>query len=411
MNLQASFEGVQIAIDSLRADRVRAFLTILGIGIGVATVTGMGAIMNGVQSGINADMEAIGPRNFVVTRFDRTQVTLVTHGPAWRGTPKMKMSEVAQLAELPSVGSVTPATFATVTARAGSRELTGISVQAMGNEWTGYTLGDFVEGHNYLPSDVQRAAPVAVITEELAKQAFGEGRPAVGRQLRLNGDLFTVVGVYRPKPNFFQGGTPTWVAVPTTSALKYLQADDNFLEFWVVPAPGYTQAQAMDEVTVAMRVMRRLKPNQDNNFALIRQEAFADLLGKVTSAIRLVMMVLSSIGLMVGGVGVVGIMLISVTERTREIGVRKALGARRGEILWQFIVEAITLTFIGGVFGLMFGGGGALLLAKLTPVPASVPFGSIVVALAMAVCTGIAAGIYPAAKAARMDPVVALRYE
>jgi putative ABC transport system permease protein len=411
MNLQASFEGVQIAIDALRSDKVRAFLTILGIGIGVATVTGMGAIMNGVQGGINADMEAIGPQNFVVSRFDRTKITVSAGKPPWEGTPKMQMSEVAPLAELPSVYSVTPATFATVTARAGAREIAGVSVQAMGHEWTSYTLGDFLEGRNYLPSDEQRAAPVAVITEEVARRAFGEGRSAAGRQLRLDGDLFTVLGVYRPKPNLFQGGKPMWVAVPATSGLKYLPVDDEFLEFWVVPAPGYTQAQAMDEVTLAMRTIRRLKPNQDNNFALIRQEAFVDLLGKITGAIRLVMMVLSSIGLMVGGVGVVGIMLISVTERTREIGVRKALGARRGEILWQFMVEAITVTFIGGVFGLLFGGGGALLLSKLTPVPATVPFTSVVVALGMAVLTGIAAGIYPAAKAARMDPVVALRYE
>ena len=411
MNLQATFEGVKIAIVSLRSDKVRAFLTILGIGIGVATVTGMGAIMNGVQGGINADLEAIGPRNFVVTRIDRTKITLVSTGKPWEGTPKMKMSEVARLVALPSVASVTPATSATVTARVGSRELSGITVQAMGAEWTGYTLGDFVEGRNYLPSEEGRAAPVAVITEEVARRAFGEGRPAVGRQLRLDGDLFTVLGVYRPKPNLFEGGKPIWVAVPTTSALKYLHADDEFLEFWVVPAPGYSQARAMDEVTVAMRVMRRLKPSQDNNFALIRQEAFVDLLGNVTGAIRLVMMVLSSIGLMVGGVGVVGIMLISVTERTREIGVRKALGARRGEILWQFMVEAVTVTFIGGMCGLMFGGGGALLLSKLTPVPASVPLMSVVVALGMAVLTGIAAGIYPAAKAARMDPVVALRHE
>jgi putative ABC transport system permease protein len=233
----------------------------------------------------------------------------------------------------------------------------------------------------------------------------------VGRQLRLDGALFTVLGVYRPKPNLFQGGKPIWVAVPTTSALKYLSANDDFLEFWIVPAPGVSQARAMDEVTLAMRVMRRLKPSEDNNFALIRQEAFADLIGKITGAISMVMLVLSSIGLMVGGVGVVGIMLISVTERTREIGVRKALGARRGEILWQFMVEAVTVTFIGGMCGLIVGAGGALLLAKLSPVPASVPFTSIVVALGAAVLTGVLAGIYPAAKAARMDPVVALRYE
>ncbi|HVG43295.1 MAG TPA: ABC transporter permease, partial [Longimicrobium sp.] len=137
MNLQATFEGVQIAIDSLRSDKVRAFLTILGIGIGVATVTGMGAIMNGVQGGINADMEAIGPENFVVTRWDRTQITAVTAGkPPWEGKPKMKMAEVAALAGLPSVASVTPATFANVTVRAGSRELTSIPVNAIGPEWT-----------------------------------------------------------------------------------------------------------------------------------------------------------------------------------------------------------------------------------------------------------------------------------
>ena len=411
MNLQSTFEGVQIALESLRSDKVRAFLTILGIGIGVSTVTFMGAVMTGVQGGINADMEAIGPANFVVTRWDRTRITVSAGKAPWDGTPKMKMSEARALEDLPSVASVTPATFATVTARAGSRELSGISVQAMGHQWTGYTLGDFVQGRNFLPGDEERAAPVAVITEELARRAFGEGHTVVGRQLRLDGNLFTVLGVYRPKPNLFQGGKPIWIAVPATSGLKYLPVDEEFLEFWIVPAAGYTQAQAMDEVTLAMRVMRRLKPAQENNFALIRQEAFADLIGKITGAIRMVMMVLSSIGLMVGGVGVVGIMLISVTERTREIGVRKALGARRGEILWQFMVEAITVTFIGGVFGLLFGAGGALLLGKLTPVPASVPLGSVVVALSMAVLTGIFAGLYPAAKAARMDPVVALRYE
>jgi len=183
------------------------------------------------------------------------------------------------------------------------------------------------------------------------------------------------------------------------------------VDLWVVPASGYTQAQAMDEVTVALRTLRRLKPAEENNFALIRQEAFVELIGKITGAIRMVMLVLSSIGLIVGGVGVVGIMLISVTERTREIGVRKALGARRGEILWQFLVESTTVTFIGGLFGLLFGAGVALLVKALTPVPASIPIGSVVMALGMAAFTGIIFGIYPAAKAARLDPVEALRYE
>ncbi|HET7231433.1 MAG TPA: ABC transporter permease [Longimicrobium sp.] len=411
MNLQSTFEGVQIALDSLRSDKVRAFLTILGIGIGVATVTGMGAIMNGVQNGISADLEAIGPANFQVARFDQTQIRISAGGPPWEGKPKLRMTEARMLAELPAVQSVTPAVGGNVTAKVGPKELSGVSVQGLGSEWTSYTLGDFVQGRNYLPADDQAAAPVVVVTEELARRAFGEGKNAVGQLIRLQGSQFRVVGVYRPKPNLFDSGKPIWVSVPSTAALKYLPVYDDFMEFWIVPAPGYTQAQAMDQVTVGMRTFRRLKPRQENNFALVRQEAFADLIGKITGAIKLVMLVLSSIGLMVGGVGVVGIMMISVTERTREIGVRKALGARRGEILWQFMVEAVTVTFIGGLFGLLFGAGGALLLEKLTPIPASVPLSSIAFSLGMAIITGVVFGIYPAAKAARMDPVVALRYE
>ena len=167
----------------------------------------------------------------------------------------------------------------------------------------------------------------------------------------------------------------------------------------------------MDDVTVALRTSRGLRPADENNFALIRQEAFMALFNRITGTIFLVMLVLSSIGLMVGGVGVVAIMMISVTERTREIGVRKALGATRREILWQFLVESVTVTVIGGLIGLAVGGAGAMLLAALTPVPAQVPLWSVVAAIAVSAFTGIGFGVYPANKAARLDPVEALRHE
>jgi putative ABC transport system permease protein len=409
MNLQSTREGVQIAIAALRSDKVRAFLTILGIGIGVATVTGMGAIMTGVENGIAADLEVIGPANFVVSRFDQTQIRLSEEAP-WEGKPKMKLSEAEALAALPSVRSVSPFVGGTADLKAGRKELVGVTVAGLGVEWTSYTLGDFLEGRNFLPDDVVRAAPVTVLSEEMAKRAFGEA-PAVGKRVRIAGNVFEVVGVYRPKPNVFDGGRPIWAYVPASTGFKYLPLNDDWMDFLIVPAAGYTQEEAMDEVTVAMRTLRRLKPGEENNFALVRQEAFVNLVGSITGAIRLVMTVLSSIGLMVGGVGVVGIMLISVTERTREIGVRKALGARRSEILWQFLVESTTVTFIGGVFGLLFGAGGALLLKALTPVPAAVPLSSVLWALAIAAFTGIVFGLYPANKAARLDPVEALRYE
>ena len=411
MNLQSTFEGVQIALESLRADKVRAFLTILGIGIGVATVTSMGAVMNGVQGGINEDLAAIGPENFQVARFDQTQVRISAGGPPWQGKPKLTIPEAVRLGELPSVKSVTPIVGGSVSAKARAKELTGVGVQAMGEDWPTYMRGDFLAGHNFLPSDVTRGTPVAVLSEELATRAFGSPVQAMGRTIRLESAPFQVVGVFRPKPNLFESGKPIWANIPVTAGLKYLPLRDDFLEFWVVPAAGYSQADAMDEVTLAMRVMRRLHPGDENNFALVRQDAFAELFGKITGAISLVILVLSSIGLIVGGVGVVGIMMISVTERTREIGVRKALGARRMEILWQFLVESVTVTLIGSMSGLIFGAGGALLLRALTPVPARVPLWSVAAAVAAALVTGVAFGIYPAAKAARLDPVEALRYE
>jgi putative ABC transport system permease protein len=181
--------------------------------------------------------------------------------------------------------------------------------------------------------------------------------------------------------------------------------------FLVRPVESATMQQGMDDVTAALRRFRGLRPGQETNFALLTQDAILNILSKLTGVFFAVMIGLSSIGLMVGGIGVVAIMMISVTERTREIGVRKALGATRREILWQFLVEAATLTFIGGAIGLAIGGGGAWLLQHFTPVPARVPLWSVVVALIASALTGVVFGLVPANKASRMDPVEALRYE
>src|SRR2546427_8517562 len=183
------------------------------------------------------------------------------------------------------------------------------------------------------------------------------------------------------------------------------------MSFLVGPTDSATTLQAMEDVTVALRVARGLRPGQENNFAVVSQEKFLESVNSTTLVLRVVMIVLSMVGLAVGGVGVVAIMMISVTERTREIGVRKALGARRREILWQFLVEAATLTLVGGIVGMVVGWLVSLVLAGATPVPAYVPLGSVVVALAAAAVTGLLFGIYPASKASRLHPVEALRYE
>jgi putative ABC transport system permease protein len=409
MSMRATVEGVTIALESLRSNKVRAFLTILGVAIGVATVTGITSIMAGLEKGISEDVASIGAANFSVSRFDQTEVRF-SNTPPWEGKPELTMEEAQVLQALPSVQSVTPMVSTGGSVRYGGKTYSSVQLAGLGPDWTTYMRGDFLQGRPFLQTEYDRSATVAVISADVAEEVFA-GADAVGATLRLQGVPYRVVGVFKPKPNLFDGGPQLFAYVPATAAFKTWQIDSEWMEFWVVPAAGFTQERAMDEVTVAMRVMRKLKPGEENDFALVRQEAFADLMGRITGAITLVMTLLASIGLMVGGVGVVGIMLISVTERTREIGVRKALGARRGEILWQFLVEASTVTVIGALVGLAIGGGGALLLAAFTPIPAQVPLWAVASALLAAAFTGILFGLYPAWRAARLDPVDALRYE
>jgi len=412
MNWVAAREGVQIALDALRSNKARAALTILGIVIGVATVVAMAAVIAGVRASVTGQLEAMGPKNFTIERFDQTQLRIHdgSQRPPWEGKPPITMEEAETIRELPGIESVAAAVGTNADVKAGARTLEGIMILGRSHQWTNYAEGDFVSGRNFLPNEEAHSSAVAVVSDGLAATLF-PGVDPVGRHVRIGHEQFTIVGVYRQEPNLFSGAMPHWAVVPPTTAIRRLNADEDWISLLVVTDASASQDEAMDHVTVALRTSRGLRPGEENNFALIRQEAFLALFNRITGVFFLVMLVLSSIGLMVGGVGVVAIMMISVTERTREIGVRKALGATRREILWQFLIESMTVTVVGGIIGLALGGGGALLLSKLTPIPATVPLWSVVAALAVSAITGIGFGLYPANRAARLDPVEALRYE
>jgi len=410
MNLNAVREGVMIAIESLRANKVRASLTILGIVIGVATVMAMAALIVGIRSSVTSELDALGRSNFMVERFDQTQLRLVNPGQdPWAGTERITLEEAAMIAALPAIRSVTASVGTSGEIRY-ETSATNIGVRGRSHLWPDYSRGEFVYGRNFLPSEDQRGASVAILTESLAQSLFGNVDPT-GEFVRISGQRFRVIGVYQETTNPFTGSMEQAATVPVTTALRRLQASPNWISLLVVPAANISQAEAMDQVTSAMRAERGLAPGDENTFALIRQEALGDLFNRITGVFFLVMLVLSSIGLLVGGVGVVAIMMISVTERTREIGVRKALGATRREIMWQFLVESVTVTLIGGLLGIALGGGLAILLGAVTPIPASVPLWSIAAGLGVSAITGIGFGLYPANRAARLDPVEALRYE
>jgi putative ABC transport system permease protein len=407
------FEGVGIAVSALRSNKTRAALTILGIAIGVMVVMVIASIINGINTDVAHLFEEAGSRTFYVDRYFRGGIQ-VSDGSdemsPWRRRPQLNEAEAERLRHLPSVAFVDIMEFWGAGASYGGKDLGSVSIEGRTENWVRVSGGDVFPGRSFTRMETLTNARVVVVTDKMADRLFGQLDP-VGKTIKLNGQSFEVIGMYTPPPNLFGDDDGPRAIMPHTTLNKYIKPQRGWMRFAVAANDSTTVADAIDDVTIAMRTMRGLRPAQESNFDIITSDKLLETWNKVTGVFFLVMTVLSAVGLMVGGVGVIAIMMISVTERTREIGVRKALGATRREILWQFLVEASTLTLIGGMVGMVLGGAIAFGVSKFTPLPTTVPIWAIVAALAAAAFTGIVFGIYPAARAARLDPVEALRYE
>ena len=405
-------EGIGIALDSLRASKTRAALTIVGIAIGVMVVMGMSAAVKGINTSFESAIQQLGPKTFFVFRYfsGGIQMNGGDRNAPWRHYPPINQEEARLVAGLPDIKAVIMSEGRQATVQAGSESEDNVQIQGDGASWPRVSGGDLTSGRSY--TDIEDAAgdKVVVVNTKLAVRFFA-GRDPVGRTVKIYGQEFTIIGVYEPPPSLFGGGNDYIVIMPWVTFHRYMNVNWGWANLAVMPTDEATVQDAMDEVTAALRRSRGLRPYEDNTFSVVTQDKFLDLWGKLTGVFFVVMIALSGVGLMVGGVGVVAVMMISVTERTREIGVRKALGATQGEILWQFLVEAATLTLIGGAVGMILGGGLAFAVSHLTPIPATVPVLSVVAALGASVSTGVVFGIVPAQRAARMDPVEALRYE
>jgi putative ABC transport system permease protein len=415
--LQTLSEGVRIALDTLRANRVRSILTILGVAVGVSVVVTLAALITGIRSEVMVAFESAGPKNFTVTRFDFTAVVLNEgNGPAWWENPEMSPREATRLAALPAVDEALYILDTNTGVSFEGQRVPGVMTRGSSSGWPKYQIGSFTAGRDFTDLEVQHGRAVTVISNHLAEELFGQRDP-IGRRVRMQvsgrsiQEDFTVLGVYEAQENLFSAAMRYWAVIPYSTSIKRLNTSDEQAMIYVVPQEWATQQQAQDQVTTALRSLRGLRPREDNGFALLASAQILSLFNRLTGVFFLVMLALSSAGLMVGGVGVIGIMLISVTERTREIGIRKAVGATRREILWQFLVEAAFMTVLGGAAGLLMGGALAYGVAHFTPVPARIPLWSVAAALGMALVTGVLFGILPAYRAARMEPVAALRAE
>lgn len=416
-------EGVRIAFESLSANPFRSGLTILGIAIGVCVVVLMAALITGIRGSVQEGIEASGPRNFYVTRFDPSQIQLMGGSdPSWLRRPSVTANEARRVATLPGVeeavvrfGLSDPASEGGVTLRWLGREISGVEGTGEGLGWPRYRNATFLEGRNFTETELDRGELVVVLSESVAADLF-EGADPIGQRVQFRAGTvgflpMTVVGVFAFAESLFSEGSSYAAIMPHITGARRFKASSQGFDMIVVPAESAPLDAAEDQVIGALRSLRGLSPGEDNNFSILRSTQILEIFDRFTAVFFIVMLALSSVGLLVGGVGVVGIMMISVTERTREIGIRKALGATRGEILWQFLVEAAVLTLFGGAAGLLIGGGLAYLAARFTPIPASIPLWAVGASLGVAIVTGMLFGLIPALRAARMEPVAALRYE
>ena len=412
-----SFDSVRenfgIAIDALRVNKLRSGLTILGVVIGVATVMTMASIVQGISAQITNAIEVAGPTTFYVMKVFSTSPVNPDNLPKWiRIRPDLNTSEAERIATLPEVYYA--GIWAQIQARLeynGERTRPTI-VTGADDHFQDIQGGELAAGRWFTTSELRSGQPVAVIQEAKALRLFGRLDP-LGKTILIGGRPVTVIGLYVPPSNIFAPpGTDNGAIMPFRYVYFAYNVDKtNALFICVKPKPGVSVADAQEAVTVALREMRRLRPADKNTFDMITQDQILDTFNSITGTFFLVMIVLASVALMVGGIGVMAIMMVSVTARTREIGVRKALGATRRDILLQFLIEAATLTGIGGVVGIVVGLGAGKAITMLMSIQAQPPVGLTVIAVIVSVGIGVVFGVIPAQRAARLDPVDALRYE
>jgi putative ABC transport system permease protein len=411
--LARALEGVALALDSVRANKSRAALTILGIAIGVMVVIAMASMITGIQQSVGDVVNRAGPNTFVVMRYFRDGIQISDGSDEmspWRRRPMLSRHEANIIRALPGVGDVNVRERDVSRVVYGSKDLGSVTIEGMDASWMRVQGGDLLDGRNFSAIEAATGSFVTVVNDK-AVEMLMPGTDPIGKVIKIFGLPFTIVGLYRDPSGVFGDDSSPKIVIPHGTLAKAGNGERGWMSIAVFPRDDVAQDEVMDQVTVALRIDRGLRPGEESSFDLVSGDRFLESFNSMTAGFFLVMLVLSSVGLMVGGVGVVAIMMISVTERTREIGVRKALGATRGEILFQFLVESATLTVLGGLCGMALGALIAAGVNAFTPIPASIPLWSVAAAIGASALTGVGFGLYPANKAARLDPVEALRYE
>ncbi len=412
MNWRAFLNATTLALQTIRAHKLRAFLTVLGVVMGTGTIIGVGAILTGLDSSITSILQSFGPNSIIIFKFAagfRTSAPTAEE----RTRKDLTYQNSIDIADRCSAcEQVSPMLFIDndfIRAKYGGNDMYGVNLIGVEEAYANGGQVDLHLGRFFTDEENRQRAPVAVIGADIEKGLFANVDP-IGKFITVDGHEVQVVGtMIRPAASFF-GDQDNRVLLPFFT-LQKLYPNDREVAI-VVTAKNGEVPQALDEVRVVLRTDRRVPYNKPDNFVMSTAEQMVSDFREITSMTALVMVVLSSVGLLVGGIGVMNIMLVSVTERTKEIGVRKAIGARRSDIVLQFLLEAVVLTGLGGLAGILFGWMISLATRLIfSSLQTRVPLWAALLGILVSAGTGLFFGIWPASKAARLDPVEALRYE
>ncbi|MBU8933998.1 MAG: ABC transporter permease [candidate division Zixibacteria bacterium] len=411
-SLAETREGIRLALNAVRANKFRSLMTIVGVMIGVGAVILVNTIMDGFSEYAESSIDKIGSNVMYVTKWEEsTDFDNLTDEE--RRRKNISMNEALAVQEMcPLVKAVSPEKKAYNNV-AKYKDKSIRNPDDLRGCWPSQTIvanRDVSYGRFIDDNDLQRCAHVCVIGPDIADGLFDDRSEAVGKEIQINGWKFTVIGVQEEIEDLFNISENDFIFIPMTTFERYYPNTERV--YLVVSAVSREMfGEALDQVVNALRRVRHVRPDEPNNFGVRTQDSFKSQVREITGNIQLGATAIACVGLMVGVIGVMNIMLVAVTQRTREIGIRKAVGAKRGNILFQFLVEAATLTGLGGIVGILLGAGIGLLVTSLLEWKYFLSPLWIVIALCMSAGTGILAGMYPAWRAAKVDPIVALRYE
>ena len=409
-------ENMGFALVAMRSQKLRSFLTLLGVMAGVATVIMMVSFVVGFNNAVTAGFTSFGAH---LVQFQKFEPRFGPAGPpeADRNRRDLTIDDAHALKRLATLaGAVSPERyiFGSVTVRSGKEEANGPLVVGVAPDYSVANTHFVQDGRFLSDADVTHAAPVAVVGTDVAEALFPHRDP-IDQDLTLNGRVYRVIGLFEHKGSFFGGSNDNFVAIPISVF------DDQFPEIKngggdtihiaTVPRRPEDVPAMIEQETAILRARRGLRPGQPDDFAMYTSAGMLQSFQQITAGVAAAMIVIAGIALLVGGVGVMNIMLVNVTQRTREIGIRKALGATRRDVAIQFLVEAVTLTGVGGALGIGFGLGAAVLARIVFDFNAATPVWSVLLGFGVSSVVGLVFGLWPALKAARQDPIEALRYE